>query len=170
MGVSKMKTRLLIILLIITLGISQIQESFSDDSIPPCNIGVFVSDNIQCYIEDSPPCKEPSLEKNGLCVVEKNDICEKGNILTDGVCIPNTGNFRVDDPTFTKQYLLTGKPMLNPNSTDFRDLQTGEAISNPEVAIILESLGAILIVFFIVIYAVKKRMKKSIEEKKENEK
>ena len=156
-----MKTKLLIILLIITLGISQIQESFSDDSIPSCNIGVFVSDNIQCYIEDSPPCKEPLLEKNGLCVVEKNDICEKGNVLTDGTCIPNIDRFRVDDPTFTKQHLLTGKPIIDPNPADFRGLQTSETLSNPEVAIILESLGAILIVLFIIIYAIKKKMKKN---------
>jgi hypothetical protein len=46
------------------------------------------------------------------------------------------------------------------DSSDFRGLQTGETISNPEVAIILESLGAILIVLFIIIYAAKKRMKK----------
>ena len=67
------------------------------------------------------PCKEPSFEKNGLCVVEKNDICEKGNVLTDGICIPNSGNFRIDDPTFTKQHLLTGKPVLDPRPDDFRE-------------------------------------------------
>ena len=71
-------------------------------------------------------------------------ICGEGHVLTDGICIPKS----IWD------------------SSDFRGLQTGETISNPEVAIILESLGAILIVLFIVIYAVKKRMKKSIEEKK----
>jgi len=45
------------------------------------------------------------------------------------------------------------------DSSDFRGLQTGETISNPEVAIILQSLGAILIILFIVIYAIKKRIK-----------
>jgi len=65
-----MKTRLLIILVII--GILQIPESFSEDSIPSCNIGAFVSDDIQCYIKDSPPCTEPLFEKEGLCVVKKN--------------------------------------------------------------------------------------------------
>jgi len=46
-------------------------------------------------------------------------------------------------------------------------LQTGETISNPSVMIIIESLGAILIVFFIILYTIKKRMaKKSIEERK----
>ena len=46
-------------------------------------------------------------------------------------------------------------------------LQTGETISNPSVMIIIESLGVILIVFFIILYAIKKRMvKKSIEERK----
>ena len=82
----------------------------------------------------------PSLEKNGLCIVEKNDICEKGNMLNDGQCILNTGNFRVDDPSFTRQ-----------------NLQTVETMSNPQVAIIIESLGAVLIMSFIIIFAIKKR-------------
>jgi len=116
-----MKTGLLMIITIVILGTLQLQESFSEDSVPSCNVGVFVSDDIQCYIENSPPCKEPSFEKNGLCVVEKNDICEKGNVLTDGICIPNSGNFRIDDPTFTKQHLLTGKPVLDPRPGDFRE-------------------------------------------------
>lgn len=59
------------------------------------------------------------------------------------------GNFiRMQDPDFKPQ--------------DFR----GETISNPTVIILIQSLGAILIVFFIILYAIKKRMKKSIEEKK----
>ncbi len=106
---------------IIILGTLQLQESFSEDSVPSCNVGVFVSDDVQCYIENSPPCPPSSIEKNGLCVVEKNDICEKGNVLTDGMCIPNTGHFRIDDPTFTKQHLLTGKPVLDPSPDDFRE-------------------------------------------------
>ena len=48
-----------------------------------------------------------------------------------------------------------------PKPSDFRDLQTGETISNPEVMIIIQSLGAILIVLFIIIYAVQKRMRKN---------
>jgi hypothetical protein len=52
-------------------------------------------------------------------------------------------------------------PKLIWDSSDFRGLQTGETMSNPEVAIILESLGAILIVLFIIIYVIKKRMKKN---------
>jgi hypothetical protein len=66
-------------------------------------------------------------------------ICGEGHVLIDGICMP--------------------KAIWD--SSDFRGLQTGETISNPEVAIILESLGAILIVLFIVIYAAKKRMKKN---------
>ncbi len=118
-----MKNRLLIMLIIGTLGISQIQESFSENSvtIPSCDIGVFVSDDVQCHTRDSPPCYVPSIEKNGLCIVEKNDICEKGNMLKDGRCIPNTGHFRIDDPTFTKQHLLTGKPILDHSPDDFRE-------------------------------------------------
>ena len=43
--------------------------------------------------------------------------------------------------------------------SDFRELQTGETMSNPEIAIIIESLGAGLIILFIVIFAIKKRKK-----------
>ena len=59
---------------------------------------------------------------------------------------------RIDDESFNRQ-----------------SLQTGETISESGTltAIIMGSLGPILIVLFIVIYVVKKRMKKkSIEEKK----
>jgi len=63
-------------------------------------------------------------------------ICGEENMLVDGVCMPK------------------------PKPSDFRDLQEGETISNPEVVIIIQSLGAGLIVLFIVIYAIKKRMKK----------
>ena len=63
-------------------------------------------------------------------------LCEDENtVIVDGVCVPN------------------------PKPSDFRDLQTGETISNPEVIVIIQSLGAILIVLFIVIYAIKKRRK-----------
>ena len=47
-----------------------------------------------------------------------------------------------------------------PDPSLFRDLQKGETISNPEVTIIIQSLGAILIVLFIILYAIKKRMVK----------
>jgi len=69
-------------------------------------------------------------------------ICGEGNVMVNWICVPSD-NFRVDDPTFFRQ-----------------NLQTGETISNPEVIIIIESLGAILIVSFIIIYAIKKRRKK----------
>ena len=65
-------------------------------------------------------------------------ICEEGFRLINGICTPKS----IWD------------------SSDFRGLQTGETISNPEVAIILESFGAGLIVLFIVIYAIKRRRKK----------
>jgi len=50
----------------------------------------------------------------------------------------------------------------------WQNLQTGETISplGTFASIFVNTLGPILIVLFIVIYAVKKRMKKSIEEKK----
>jgi hypothetical protein len=63
----------------------------------------------------------------------------------------NQSFFRVGDPSFVRQ-----------------SLQTGETISTTGTftSIIVSSIGPILIVLFIVIYAVKKRMKKNIEEKK----
>ena len=50
----------------------------------------------------------------------------------------------------------------------WQNLQTGETVSplGTFVSIFMSTLGPILIVLFIVIYAVKKRMRKSIEEKK----
>jgi len=59
--------------------------------------------------------------------------------------------FRVDDPSFVRQ-----------------SLQTGETVSptGTFTSILVSSLGPILIVLFIIIYAIKKRMRKSIAEKK----
>jgi len=51
-------------------------------------------------------------------------------------------NIRVENPTFSPQ-----------------DFRTGETLSNPWVAIVIEGLGAVLIVLFIVIYAIKKKAK-----------
>ena len=149
MQLRTMKTRLLIMLVIGTLGTDRIQESFSEDSftIPSCYVGVFVSDDVQCHIRDFPPCPAPSIEKNGLCVVKKNDICEKGNMLKDGTCMPNTGHFRIDDPTFTKQHLLTGKPMLDPSPDDFR--KSGNSVEMLYVYSGLSLVGLVLGFFMI---------------------
>ena len=108
-----MKTIFLILLLVV--GTFQIQESFSEDyfSTPSCYDGVFVTDHVQCSTRDSPPCTEPSFEKNGLCIVKKIDICEAGSVLKDGLCIEDAGFFRVDDPTFTRQSLQTGETLGN---------------------------------------------------------
>jgi len=51
-------------------------------------------------------------------------------------------NISVEDPTSAPQ-----------------DLQSGETLSNPGAAIVIESLGAVLIILFIVIFAIKKRTK-----------
>lgn len=143
-----MRIIFLILLILSTLGISQIQSSFSEDSVPSCNVGVFVSDDVQCHTEDSTPCTAPSIEKNGLCVMKKLDVCEEEYMLKDGLCIKNTGFVRIDDPSFSRQ-----------------SLQTGEIISESGtfVSIFVGSLGPILIVLFIVIYAVKKRITKKNE-------
>lgn len=132
-----------------SLGIIQVEDSFSENLIPSCYVGIFVSDNIQCYTKDTPPCPAPSLEKNELCIVEKNDICEKGNMLKDGLCIPNTGNFRIDDPTFTKQHLLTGKPILDPSPDDFRE-------SGNSIGMLYTYSGFGLVGIIIVFFMIKK--------------
>ena len=55
----------------------------------------------------------------------------------------------------------------SPDPSLYRAAAIGETLSNPETAIIIQSLGAILIMFFIILYAIKKTMtKKSLEEKK----
>jgi len=46
----------------------------------------------------------------------------------------------------------------SPDPSFYRAAAIGETLSNPEIAIIIQSLGAILIVFFIILYAIKKRM------------
>ena len=75
---------------------------------PSCDVGVFVTDTIQCVTAESPPCTLPAMEQNGMCIVKKIDICEKNNVLKDGQCIPNDGNFRVDDPIFEKRVTVEG--------------------------------------------------------------
>ncbi|MGH1569135.1 MAG: hypothetical protein ACRBBZ_08190 [Nitrosopumilus sp.] len=108
-----MKTRLLLVLLIVIFVTFQTQKSFSEDyfSIPSCYTGSFFQDHVQCSTRNSPPCPEPSFEKNGYCVVKKMDICKAGSILEDGSCIERDEYFRVDDPTFSRQSLQTGETL-----------------------------------------------------------
>ena len=80
---------------------------------PSCDVGVFVTDTIQCVTAESPPCTLPAMEQNGMCIVKKIDICEKNNVLKDGQCIPNDGNFRVDDPIFTAKIPESSKLTKN---------------------------------------------------------
>ena len=141
--------KLIWLFLTITLGFFGIPESFSEDplSFPSCNVGVFVTDNVQCFIDSSPPCPDYAFEKNGLCVVEKISICDRGNVLADGHCFPNTANFRVDDPTFTKKNLLTDKPIRDPSPNDFRE--SGDSVG---MIYAFSSMGLVGIVlgFFVV--------------------
>ena len=146
-----MKTRLLIIVGLIVMGsfipqVLGVSENNLEDPVPSCDIGVFVTDDIQCYVSDSPPCSEPSVEKNGLCVVKKIDICDEESVLVDGFCQFN-GNFRVDDPTFTRQNLLTGKPILDPNHADFQE--SGDSIGMIYAYSGLSLVG-IIVGFFVV--------------------
>jgi len=79
-------------------------------------------------------------EQNIEQISKEKQNCREVDTLVNGICIPSD--------------------QLKVNEYNFREnLQTGETISNPEVIVIIESLGAILIVFFIVLYAIKKRRK-----------
>ncbi len=80
--------------------------------------------------------------------------CEKHGVVKDGLCIKDAGFIRIDDSSFSKQ-----------------SLQTGETISDVGTftTMFVGSLGPILIAFFIIIYAVKKRnTRKSDNSKNEN--
>ena len=84
--------------------------------------------------------------------LDGKSCCEKHGVIKDGLCIKDTGFIRIDDSSFSKQ-----------------SLQTGETISSVGTftTILVGSLGPILIVFFILIYAVKKRnTRKSNDNKK----
>ncbi|QMU55151.1 MAG: hypothetical protein GKS07_09840 [Nitrosopumilus sp.] len=81
--------------------------------------------------------------------------------------------------TITVNYPITNRPKsengfirIGDEAFSRQSLQTGETISElgALMAIIVDSLGAILIIFFIALYAVKKIIaKKSIEKKKRRE-
>ena len=68
------------------------------------------------------------------------NLAFSGMILTSQAQNPN---IRVEDPDFGPQ-----------------DFRTGETLSNTFVPIIIEGLGAGLIILFIVVYAIKKRRNK----------
>ncbi len=57
--------------------------------------------------------------------------------------MPNTGNFRMDDPTFRKQHLLTGKPTSNPNPSDFQKSgdSAGKLYACPDLGFVGTILG-----------------------------
>ena len=76
------------------------------------------------------PIIAESFAQNVSDELTDEQICGEGNILVNGICTPKS----IWD------------------ASDFRGLQTGETILNSEVAIIIQSLGAILIVSFIVCF------------------
>jgi len=83
-------------------------------------------------------------------------------------------------PVFTISLLFSTSIVFGESSDDsqyffkvgdlfyWQNLQTGETIppSGVLISIFVSSLGPILIVLFIVIYAIKKRRKKKVEERK----
>jgi hypothetical protein len=89
-------------------------------------------------------------------------------------------NTRLLIPVFTISLLFSTSIVFGESSDEsqyffkvgdlfyWQNLQTGETIppSGVLISILVSSLGPILIVLFIVIYAIKKRRKKKAEEKK----
>ena len=132
----------LLILLVATMVFFHIPESFSEDPIPPCNAGVFERSDVQCHTQDSPPCQNPSYEKDGLCVVKKSDLCKGAGVLVNGECTIDLANFRADDPALANPHLLTGEPMTDPDPSDFRE--SGESIG---MLYAYSSMGLVGIVF-----------------------
>ena len=115
-----MKSNIPIVIgLVFTLLVVNATSSFSEDyfSLPSCYSGSFYQDHVQCSTKESPPCSEPSFEKNGYCVVKKMDICKPGNVLDDGKCIDRDEFFRVDDPSFSRQSLQTGETLGDISNT-----------------------------------------------------
>ena len=80
-----------------------------------------------------------TLELSRIQEFTGEEICGKGNVLVEGICRPA-------------------------ESSDFRE---GETLNSP-VIIIIQSLGAVLIIGFIVFYAIKKRRAKQSVKKNEN--
>ncbi|MCV0431237.1 hypothetical protein [Nitrosopumilus sp.] len=169
-----MKTRLLLIIVALVL-VPLTSEVFADQV--KVKFGETVSyENLKFYFYDI---------EDSRCPLDVTCIWE-GRVLTmiriSNETISVGGGSEMDVPmTFFEPYKITlvgvephpistEKPdyvatleieKQKPKPSDFRDLQTDETISNPEVMIIIQSLGAILIALFIIIYAVKKRMKKN---------
>lgn len=85
-------------------------------------------------LPDEPACEENMIFVEGFCVVTdptSNDSRE------------TSPNIRIDDSTFNRQSLQTGETITELGSL---------------TSLIIGDLGAILIVFFIIIYAIKKRV------------
>ncbi len=116
---------------------------FSEDVSTGQRLHVLDGDAVTAAYEDRTlPASSKKLEVSDTITIHYSaiDLLENKNSF-----------IRIEDETFSRQ-----------------SLQTAETISESGTltAIIMSTLGPILIVLFIVIYAVKKRMKKSIEEKK----
>ena len=143
----------LLILLVASMGSLYIPESFSEDLIPSCKDEMFVKSDVQCYIQDSPPCQKPYFEKDGLCVVKKSDLCKGDGALVDGECTIDLGNFRVDESTFADPHLLTGETIVDPDPSDFRE--SGKSVG---VFYAYSGIGLVGIVFgFLIIKKWKNR-------------
>ena len=141
-----MKIKFLLFLAFVIFGLSQIPESFSEDyfAIPSCYVGTFHQSYVECSTKDSPPCPEPSFEKNGYCVVKKIDICKGGSILDDGVCIEREKFFGPDGPATARQ-----------------SLQTGETLGGVDLLGWLGLVMSLFIVFAYVLMKIKKRKKEN---------
>ena len=168
----KMKTRFLIIIAALVL-VPMISESFAEQI--TVKFGETVSyENLKFYFYDIEDSRCPS---DVTCVWEGQvfAMIRISNATHDIGGYRDIGNVEKSFPPFVvtlkdiQPYpVSTEKPdyvatleieKQKPKPSDFRDFEAGETISNPEVVIIIQSLGAGLIILFIIIYAIKKRRK-----------
>lgn len=167
-----MKTRILIIIAVLVLA-PMISESFAEQI--TVKFGETVSyESLKFYFYDIEDSRCPS---DVTCIWEGkvSAMIRISNATLDIGGSREIGNVAKYFPPYVitltdiQPYpISTEKPdyvatleieKQEPKPSDFRDLQKVETIPNPEVAIIIQSLGAILIVLFIIIYAIKKRRK-----------
>ena len=168
-----MKTLFLIIAAVLVL-IPMMSESFADEI--KVKFGETVSyENLKFYFYDIEDSRCPS---DVTCIWEGRVLAmiRISNATLDIGGSREIGNVAKSFPPYVitltdiQPYpVSTEKPdyvatleieKQKPKPSDFRDLQTSETISNPEVVIIIQSLGAGLIILFIIIYAIKKRRNK----------
>jgi hypothetical protein len=118
--------------------------------------GIFSSCDCQERVKANP-------ETNNLCTQPLIDWENSTHYIDNNLCKFITLEEHYEKSSDEHQYFFKVGDLFY-----WQNLQTGETIpsSGVLISILVSSLGPILIVLFIVIYAIKKRRKKKVEEKK----